>query len=155
AKPINHLELFFAGYPRFSYDPPRPCKVEYRTARSEREAACAGYQRAMVLSFDANYRTDVNDLGSLLSLAKVLQINPIPERVRACQEAIRAAHVNLVDLVDWGTSEGRSPPPTIFGTPNGLRVYTKTTRKVFPLKTPSSSFCCGLFFEQLDVASTG
>jgi hypothetical protein len=41
-------------------------------------------------------------------------------------------HVNLVDLVDYGTSEGRSPPPTIFGTLIGLRVYTKTTRKVFP-----------------------
>ncbi|KAJ7733713.1 hypothetical protein B0H14DRAFT_2408901, partial [Mycena olivaceomarginata] len=96
------------------------------------EAACAGHQRAMVLSFGANYGTDVNDLGCLQSLAKVLQVDPILERVRVCQEAIRVANVNLVDLiVDWGTSEGRSPLPTIFGTPNGLRVYTQITRKVF------------------------
>ncbi|KAJ7815861.1 hypothetical protein B0H14DRAFT_2374998, partial [Mycena olivaceomarginata] len=136
------LSLFFAGYLRFSYDSHTPvsaqygalcrlcgfsrCKLEYGGARSEREVAYAGYQRAMVLSFGTNYGTDVNDLGSLQSLAKVLQIDPGYGR------AIRTAHVNLVDLVDYGTSEGRSPPPTIFGTLIGLRVYTKTTRKVFP-----------------------
>jgi hypothetical protein len=42
----------------------------------------AGYQRAMVLSFGANYGTDVNDLGSLESLAKVLQIDPGYGRVK-------------------------------------------------------------------------
>ncbi|KAJ7813004.1 hypothetical protein B0H14DRAFT_3751530 [Mycena olivaceomarginata] len=142
AKPINHLELFFAGYSRLSALQLRPPRTRLRPVRrapsalrllqTEQEAACAGYQRAMVLSFGANYGTDVNDLGCLQSLAKVLQADPILERVRA----IHVANVNLVDLIlDWGTSEGRSPLPTIFGTPNGLRVYTQTTRKL--VWTPS------------------
>ncbi|KAJ7701619.1 hypothetical protein B0H14DRAFT_2416980, partial [Mycena olivaceomarginata] len=142
------LALFFARYPRFSYDPHAPvsaqydalcrlyrfsgCKLEYGDAKSEREVAYAGYQRAMALSFGASYGTDVNDLGSLQSLARVLEIDPIPQRVRTCQEAIRAVHVNLVDLVDWGNSEGQSPPPTIFETLDDLQVYTKKTRKFFP-----------------------
>ncbi|KAJ7351159.1 hypothetical protein DFH08DRAFT_694466, partial [Mycena albidolilacea] len=145
---INHLALFFARYPRFSYDTHAPvsaqydalcrlyrfsgCKLKHGDAKSERDVAYTGYQRAMALSFGASYGTDVNDLGSLQSLARVLEIDPIPQRVRACQEAIRAVHVNLVDLVDWGNSEGQSPPPMIFKTLDDLQVYTKKTRKFFP-----------------------
>ncbi|KAJ7823305.1 hypothetical protein B0H14DRAFT_2597959 [Mycena olivaceomarginata] len=93
AKPINHLALFFARYPSFSYDPHTPvsaqydalcwlhrfsgCKLEYSDAKSERDVAYTGYQRAMALSFGASYGTDVNDLGSLQSLARVLEIDPI------------------------------------------------------------------------------
>ncbi|KAJ7889081.1 hypothetical protein B0H14DRAFT_3712396, partial [Mycena olivaceomarginata] len=47
------------------------CKLEYGDAKSERDVAYAGYQRAMALSFGASYGTDVNDLGSLQSLARV------------------------------------------------------------------------------------
>ncbi|KAJ7829784.1 hypothetical protein B0H14DRAFT_2593870 [Mycena olivaceomarginata] len=112
--------------PRTRLRPVRRAPSALRLLQTEQESTCAGYQRAMVLSFGANCGTDVNHLGCLQSLAKVLQVDPILERVRA----IRVANVNLVDLiVDWGTSEGRSPLPTIFGTSNGLRVYTQTTRK--------------------------
>ncbi|KAJ7842358.1 hypothetical protein B0H14DRAFT_3456894 [Mycena olivaceomarginata] len=48
------------------------------SAESERDVAYAGYQRAMVLSSGASYGTDVNNLGSLQSLARVLEIEPIP-----------------------------------------------------------------------------
>ncbi|KAJ7801185.1 hypothetical protein B0H14DRAFT_2386654, partial [Mycena olivaceomarginata] len=128
--------------PRFSYDPHAPVsaqydalcrlyrfsgyKLEHGDAKSEREVAYAGYQRAMALSFGASYGTDVNDLGSLQSLARVLEIDLIPQWVRTCQEAIRVVHVNLVDLVNWGL------PPTIFKTLDDLQVYTKKTRKFFP-----------------------
>ncbi|KAJ7788967.1 hypothetical protein B0H14DRAFT_3892160 [Mycena olivaceomarginata] len=128
AKPINHLALFFARYPRFSYDPHAP----YGDAKSEREVAYAGYQRAMALSFGASYGTDVNDLGSLQSLARVLEIDPIPQRVRTVKR--RFARSTSISST-WSTganSEGQSPPPTIFKTLDDLQVYTKKTRKFFP-----------------------
>ncbi|KAJ7812971.1 hypothetical protein B0H14DRAFT_3478441 [Mycena olivaceomarginata] len=79
AKPINHLALYFAGYPRFRYDPHAPVSAQcHYGAESERDVAYAGYQRAMVLSSGASYGTDINNLGSLQSLARVLEIDPIP-----------------------------------------------------------------------------
>ncbi|KAF7332824.1 Transcription factor Zn, C2H2 [Mycena venus] len=117
----NHLEAFFAGYPRFRYDPTAPVSAQYHALcksygflrlkneygiKSEpnpaREAAYAGYRRAMALTFADLFGRDVNDLGTLQNFCKVLKIDPVPQTVGLCKVAIRAVHVNLVDLVDWG-----------------------------------------------------
>jgi hypothetical protein len=104
-KPQSHLELFFAGYPRFRYDPTAPVsaqydalcrlygffrpKVERGTMKSERdtarEVAYAGFQRAMARTFAEIFGTDVNDLGNWQSLCRVLEVDPIPQTLWACR----------------------------------------------------------------------
>ncbi|KAJ7737824.1 hypothetical protein DFH07DRAFT_93532 [Mycena maculata] len=150
-KPQTHLEKFFARYPRFTYDPTAPVSAQYdalcrvygffrpkteqgytgmvKPEDRERKAAYAGFQQAMAATFGDVYGTDVNDLGNWQSLCQVLEIHPVPQRLRECREAVRATHVNLVDLVDW--AEVRLPFE-IFDTEDELAEYTRMNRKFFP-----------------------
>ncbi|KAF8155206.1 hypothetical protein K438DRAFT_1621998 [Mycena galopus ATCC 62051] len=135
------LDSFFAGYPRFKYDSNAPVSAQYQAlcrlygfSRKPPHVSRvhADYQLALTQAFEAIYGKDVNNLGNLQSLSRVLEIDPIPQTVWACQAAIREVHVNLVDLVDWGKSGGRAPPCKRFGTLDDLADYTRMTRKFFP-----------------------
>ncbi|KAJ6554880.1 hypothetical protein B0H19DRAFT_1154728 [Mycena capillaripes] len=152
-KQHTHLELFFAGYPRFQYDPAAPVSAQYdalcrvygffrpriesaggaikseRQLKAARDTAYAGFQRAMARTFAEKFGTDVNDLGNWQSLCRVLEIAPVPQKMWACRAAVREVHVNLVDLVDWG---GMGAPVQKFETLEELAHYTKMTRKFFP-----------------------
>ncbi|KAJ7232335.1 hypothetical protein B0H12DRAFT_1029044, partial [Mycena haematopus] len=136
------LEAFFAGYPRFKYDPILPVSAQYRAlchlygfrrGVPGADAAYAGYQIAMTKAFESFYGTDVDDLGALQSLCRVLELGPIPETVWACQSALRTVFVNIVDLVDWAKSaSGTKRPPEKFNSLAKLAEYTRCYERFFP-----------------------
>ncbi|KAJ7111732.1 hypothetical protein C8R44DRAFT_252444 [Mycena epipterygia] len=146
----NHLEKFFADYPRFRYDPALPVSAQYNAmcrlyfpgrgpikterganADPQRTAAYAKFRKAMVLTFNDIYGTDVNDLGNWQSLCRLLELDPIPQTLWACRTAVGSVHVNLVDLVDAGES-GDGASIRKFESEEDLGFYTRATRKYFP-----------------------
>ncbi|KAJ7036883.1 hypothetical protein C8F04DRAFT_953205 [Mycena alexandri] len=146
AKAQTHLESFFAGYPRFNYNPAAPVSAQYdalcrlynwpksergatKSERSPREIAYAGYQLAMARTFRDIFGNDVDDLGNWQSLCRVLELDVIPQSLWGCQAAVREVHVNLVDLVDWA---GTGAPIQKFDSLEDLGEYTRETRKFFP-----------------------
>ncbi|KAJ7735508.1 hypothetical protein B0H16DRAFT_1327103 [Mycena metata] len=146
AKTQTHLEKFFAGYPRFNYNPTAPVSAQYdalcrmynwpksergafKSGSSPRDIAYAGYQLAMAQTFRDVFGDDVNDLGNWQSLCRVLELDVIPRTLWECQAAVRNVHINLVDLVDWA---GNGAPVQKFDSLEELAAYTRMTRKFFP-----------------------
>ncbi|KAJ7232324.1 hypothetical protein B0H12DRAFT_1029036, partial [Mycena haematopus] len=136
------LESFFAGYPLFQYNPTMPVSAQYRAlchlygfrrGDPDADAAYAGYQIAMTKAFESFFGTDVNDLGTLQSLCRVLELDPIPDTVWGCQSALRAVYVNIVDLIDWANSASETKrPPRKFDSLEELASYTRWTEHFFP-----------------------
>ncbi|KAJ6448248.1 hypothetical protein C8R45DRAFT_850414, partial [Mycena sanguinolenta] len=137
------LEAFFADYPDVDYDPALPVSAQYRylcrvygfrRGNPDAEAAYEGYQHALTQAFRTFYGTDVDDLATLQSLCRVLEVVPIPKTVWDCQMALRQVHVNIVDLIDWAKSDSSAQPPERFDTQEELAEYTRETRKFFRLE---------------------
>ncbi|KAJ6484544.1 hypothetical protein DFH09DRAFT_1211334 [Mycena vulgaris] len=148
-EPQTHLEQFFARYPLYRYDPSAPVSAQYQAmcrkygflrrftnsweAKSELEleadAARAGFRLAMVRTFNDLFGTDVDDLKNWQSFCTVLEISPVPTKLRACRAAVRDVHVNLVDLIDWGIARAEIHK---FETLDELAAYTRETGKFFP-----------------------
>ncbi|GLB43743.1 hypothetical protein LshimejAT787_1402550 [Lyophyllum shimeji] len=108
------LRAFFQKYAHFVYNPTQPPWDEFnRLARSlhwfaeGRAIKKAEFKVALVKEFNCIYGTDESDIESWQMLCRVIGITPLPEGLKACREAVDAAHVNLVDLVDVPNS-GRS-----------------------------------------------
>ncbi|KAJ6448436.1 hypothetical protein C8R45DRAFT_1046199 [Mycena sanguinolenta] len=137
------LELFFANYPNFDYDPALPVSAQYGAlcrlygfyrGNPDAEAAYKGYQHALTQAFRTFYGTDVDDLATLQSLCRVLEVIPIPQTVLDCQMALRQVHVNIVDLIDWAKGDSNAQPPKRFDTRKELAEYTCETCKFFRLE---------------------
>ncbi|KAJ6545454.1 hypothetical protein B0H19DRAFT_284131 [Mycena capillaripes] len=149
-EPQTHLEQFFARYPLYQYDPSAPVSAQYQAmcrkydfprprfmnsgeTKSEQEleadAARAGFRLAMVRTFNDLFGTDVDDLKNWQSFCTVLEISPVPTKLRACRAAVRDVHVNLVDLIDWGIAKAEIHR---FETLGELAAYTRKTGKFFP-----------------------
>ncbi|KAF7337321.1 Zinc finger, C2H2-like [Mycena sanguinolenta] len=137
------LEEFFADYPDFDYDATLPVSAQYgalcrlygfRRGNPDAEVAYQGYQRALTRAFQTFYGTDVDDLATLQSLCRVLEVAPIPQTVWDCQTTLRQVHVNIVDLIDWAKSDSSVQPPKRFDTQEELAKYTCKTRKFFRLE---------------------
>ncbi|KAJ7679433.1 hypothetical protein DFH06DRAFT_1166616 [Mycena polygramma] len=140
ARPGNtdHLEIFFADYPSFHYNPFMPISAQYMALcllygfyRGEPDSnkAYAGFQRAMAQTFSDIFGSNVDDLGNLQSLCRLLGVDPIPGNIKECRKAVRGVHVNLVDLVDWGRMGSAIHR---FETEQDLAEYTRTSQKYFP-----------------------
>ncbi|KAG2121769.1 hypothetical protein DEU56DRAFT_746514, partial [Suillus clintonianus] len=132
------LDDFFASYPEFEYDPSASASLEfYRMCDQfnwdredeEKEKASSDFKDALVQQFNHIYGTDADDLTSWRTLCQVVRISPIPESLMSCREAVKATHVNIVDLVD---TEGTGEPVTVFVSEVKLSEYTKATGKFFP-----------------------
>jgi hypothetical protein len=119
---------------------------EFREARRN-------FKSAMVQQFNSLYGTDENNLSSWQNLCRVLNIHPIPERLKDCREVrtrggslnmdplffkvaetdsrkrVRQTHVNLVDLVDTPRT---GTPVEVFPNLKSLQDYTIRTEKYFP-----------------------
>ncbi|KAJ6450616.1 hypothetical protein C8R45DRAFT_1127564 [Mycena sanguinolenta] len=137
------LELFFANYPNFDYDPALPVSAQYGAlcrlygfyqGNPDAEAAYKGYRHALTQAFRTFYGTDVDDLATLQSLCRVLEVVPIPQTVLDCQMALRQVHVNIVDLIDWAKGDSNAQPPKRFDTRKELTEYTCETCKFFRLE---------------------
>ncbi|KAN0082971.1 hypothetical protein V8E55_008766 [Tylopilus felleus] len=133
------LEAFFANYSsEFRYNPTASASWEfYRLCDelgwdkedSSRKEAHQNFKDALVQQFNVFYGTDVNDLKSWQNLCYVVRIDPIPEDLHACREAVYYTFVNLVDLVDTKTS---GVEVEVFESEVALSTYTMSTGKFFP-----------------------
>ncbi|KAF9479097.1 hypothetical protein BDN70DRAFT_787389, partial [Pholiota conissans] len=129
---------FFSMYPSFSYNPSNSAMEEFyrlcnthhwRREAPEREAARRAFNKALVLQFNHNFGTDVEDLHSWQVLAGLIGMDPIPDKLGECRRRVKASHVNLVDLIDaFAAGEQASQFPSEMA----LSVYTKDTGKFFP-----------------------
>ncbi|KAG2158682.1 uncharacterized protein EDB93DRAFT_1245913 [Suillus bovinus] len=132
------LDDFFATYPKFTYNSSASAPLEfYRMCDQfcwdredeEREQAHSDFKDALVKQFNEIYGTDVNDLTSWRNLCQIVRVSPIPDTLDLCREAVKATHVNIVDLIDTKVTE---EPVTIFSSEVDLSEYTKATGKYFP-----------------------
>ncbi|KAI0723361.1 hypothetical protein C8Q76DRAFT_767296 [Earliella scabrosa] len=100
-----------------------------RESKAEEKAtARKQLQDAMVLQFNGMYGTAVNDPKAWQSLCRALEIEPVPDTLKDCREAVMQTHVNICDLVAAPTL-GK---PRIFPTEGELAIYTRKTGKIFP-----------------------
>ncbi|TDL17498.1 hypothetical protein BD410DRAFT_696001, partial [Rickenella mellea] len=135
----SHLDAFFARYPLFSsYDPSAPATTEFRRMcrffrwggyDDEKRKARELFQDALTQEFNEIYGTDVNKLASWQALCRILEISPVPDKLKECRAVVRQTHVNIVDLVD---TQRTSERVNVFPSALELSVYTKETEKYFP-----------------------
>ncbi|KAH9071090.1 hypothetical protein EDB83DRAFT_2289821 [Lactarius deliciosus] len=130
------LEGFFSQYPNFQPEPSnspvvefdRLCKAyHWKRKDPRREAAREEFHSAMKKEFDHLYGSDKKDINNWLKLCFVLRIDPAPDTLRDCRNAVRKKYVNLVDLVHGSKKEVQ-----IFKTEKELSKYTLATGKIFP-----------------------
>lgn len=95
----------------------------------KREKASCRFKDALVQQFNDIYGTDVNNLTSWRTLCQIVHVSPIPDTLDSCREAVKATHVNIVDLVDTQTT---GEPVTAFVSEVDLSKYTISTGKFFP-----------------------
>jgi len=98
-------------------------------ANKEKEQASRDFKDALVQQFNVIYGTDVDDLTSWRTLCQIVYVSPIPENLESCREAVKATHVNIVDLVDINLT---GKPVTVFASEVDLSQYTISTGKFFP-----------------------
>ncbi|KAG0705581.1 hypothetical protein DFH29DRAFT_267646 [Suillus ampliporus] len=132
------LDIFFAGYSKFGYNPSASASLEfYRMCDEfdwdredeEREKASRDFKDALVQQFNYIYGTDADDLTPWRTLCQIVHISPIPDTLTSCREAVKATYVNIVDLVDTKVT---GEPVMVFVSEVGLSEYTKRTGKFFP-----------------------
>lgn len=132
------LDDFFATYPKFEYNSSasassefyRMCdEFDWDKGNKKREQAYLDFKDALVQQFNDIYGTDVNDLTSWRTLCQIVHVSPIPNSLESCREAVKATHVNIVDLVDTETT---GEPVTVFVSEVDLSQYTISTGKFFP-----------------------
>ncbi|KAG1734508.1 hypothetical protein EDB19DRAFT_1639041 [Suillus lakei] len=132
------LDNFFATYPKFEYDSSASASLEFyrmcdkfgwNKENEEREQASCDFKNALVQQFNYIYGIDVDDLTSWRTLCQIVRVSPIPDTLKSCRKAVKATHVNIVDLVDTKVT---GKPVTLFDSEVDLSKYTITTGKFFP-----------------------
>ncbi|KAG1835362.1 hypothetical protein DFJ58DRAFT_670416, partial [Suillus subalutaceus] len=138
------LDNFFAKYPEFKYNSSVSASLEFyrmcdkfgwdkenedEDENKKRKKASRGFKNALVQQFNDIYGTDVKNLVSWRTLCQIVHVSPIPDTLESCREAVKATHVNIVDLVDTETT---GEPVTVFSSEVDLSKYTKLMGKFFP-----------------------
>lgn len=86
---------FFAKHSYPSYDPTAPAMDEFRALcrfhkwkkkSPEKRQARHDFKEAMIEEFGTLYGTDPNALWSWQKLCEVLQISPIPDKIKDCRQ---------------------------------------------------------------------
>ncbi|KAG6868380.1 hypothetical protein C0993_003904 [Termitomyces sp. T159_Od127] len=136
ANPDDALNEFFENRDGFSHNPSNPVWKEFRRlarylhwTREEIATQKEYFKDVLVQTFNHMYGTDENSLESWTALCHVLQIAPVPEGLHACREAVKAVHVNLVDLVEHPQT---GEPLLLFNSEAELSEYTQESGKFFP-----------------------
>jgi len=143
----NAIDEFFAGYPAFDYDKTKPIIQQFQAMcfqfkwwrvkgldgkwrdDARKVEAKTKFDHALVSQFNTTFGTDEHDLAAWQHLCEILNISPIPAKIHQCRQAVRNAHVNLVDLVEYHRI-GQDVEK--FTTVEDLSEYTHETDKFFP-----------------------
>ncbi|KAI0040134.1 hypothetical protein FA95DRAFT_1503283 [Auriscalpium vulgare] len=133
------ITVFFTHIPGFHHDSEKSPSVEFDRLKHEKrwpngsralKEAHRAYADALTMQFNRMYGTDVNDIRAWQRLCRVVGIEP-PASLEAAREAILTVHVNLVDLVNFGTYHRRETVE-IFPSELALSEYSKREDKIFP-----------------------
>ncbi|KAF8148236.1 hypothetical protein B0H34DRAFT_267321 [Crassisporium funariophilum] len=88
------LEVFFARYHQFVYNPSASATSEFQRlcnvrkwvhGQPVRKAAYDEFKDALTRQFNMNYGTDANDLAAWQTLCASLRIEPIPDKLKDCR----------------------------------------------------------------------
>ncbi|ODH12931.1 hypothetical protein ACO22_07772 [Paracoccidioides brasiliensis] len=131
------VTAFFNQYPQFNYRRNESIASEfYRMCdhfgwgkqNQDRKNALFKFKNAMVMKFNDLYGSDTDDINCWHRLCIAVDIDPLPQTIKACKKEIKGVHVNLVDLVDNTTRQ----QARLFASVDELRAYTINNSKYFP-----------------------
>ncbi|EEH40982.2 hypothetical protein PAAG_02958 [Paracoccidioides lutzii Pb01] len=131
------VTAFFNQYPQFNYHSDqsiasefyRMCDYfEWGKQNQDRKNALREFKNAMVMKFNDLYGSDTDDINCWHRLCIAVDIDPLPQTIKACKKEIEGVHVNLVDLVDNTTGQ----QARLFASLDELRAYTIKNGKYFP-----------------------
>ncbi|KAI1804819.1 hypothetical protein F4811DRAFT_518545 [Daldinia bambusicola] len=132
------MDQFFAQHSDFRHDETAPVWDEFgrlcehygwKDEDFEKRVAKRQFKDALIAEFERIYGSDSTSLSSWQKLCRILEIHPIPDKVKNCRKKVLAVHVNLVDLVDCQRAGKRV---RIFANLEELQGYTRETEKYFP-----------------------
>ncbi|CAG7941449.1 unnamed protein product [Penicillium salamii] len=138
------LDIFFAYYTSFKYDPTLPPSVSYAKLvdfydwdRNDPEARTARreYQNSLEDEVRLWFGSE-SDLASWHSLCRAVGIEPLPRTCNAARVAIRNVYVNIVDLIHWARMGLGDRPVHRFKNIGELSEYTKLTNKFYSCRGP-------------------
>ncbi|KAG6064142.1 hypothetical protein E4U32_000488 [Claviceps aff. humidiphila group G2b] len=94
------------------------------------------FKRALVDEFGAIYGEKDDRLDDLQLLCRKLEVDPLPQTITDCKEAIQAHYVNIVDFVDC---ERTGKPIPKFAGLKQLQRHTINEGKIFPKEEAKAS----------------
>ena len=152
----SHVSQFFSSYSYFALNEDAPPTREFLRLKrlnhwtdngEEYTEARERFTDALAEDFNATYGTDINNIDHWHALCRILRIDEVPEDISACRkvwtieqdeshiqtshsfvsaQAVKARHVNLVDLVY------HSDKVQTFPSIKALAKYSKKHKKIFP-----------------------
>jgi len=90
-----YLEQFFREYPAFNFHSSAPVSAQFTSLcnsqgwgrhTKERKVAYRAYGDALSQTFNDVYGTEVDDLRSWQTLCEVIEIKPVPNVLKDCQD---------------------------------------------------------------------
>ncbi|KAG6093807.1 hypothetical protein E4U31_006614 [Claviceps sp. LM219 group G6] len=139
------IDLFFSKYQQFNYDPHSEVWREYnrmlnffhwKKGNKKEKNARNLFKRALVDEFGAIYGEKDDRLDDLQLLCRKLEVDPLPQTITDCKEAIQAHYVNIVDFVDC---ERTGKPIPKFAGLKQLQRHTINEGKIFPKEEAKAS----------------
>ncbi|KAG8741837.1 hypothetical protein FRC12_015529, partial [Ceratobasidium sp. 428] len=102
--------------------------------------------------FNAIYGKNEKSLSAWQNLCDVLQLADVPNDLNACRELVRSTYVNIVDLIDFPTTQ---EPVELFDGEEELSEYTKSTGKYFPKKSAYAGGLLKFLLRRIDYPGDG
>ncbi|KAK0211447.1 hypothetical protein IW262DRAFT_366327 [Armillaria fumosa] len=139
---LTPIQVFFAQYPRFSYDPRKETMPQFHDmagqlgwAEEMRRDSLSEIRDTLVRQFNKMYGGNANDLRDWKRLCEVVsRREKVPNDINACKEVIEGVYVNICDLVDHHPAT--KVPLRVHDTEAALSEYTlHTDYKIFPRGT--------------------
>ncbi len=131
----DHIVAFFSRYPEFDYDSDlsfidefyRMCDhFGWRRYSNERDQARDAMRRAMVQQFNHTFGTNAEDLASWQKLCEIIQIDPIPDKLKQCRRVRLSSSHCIVPPSYYRLAGCRDVP----------YQYLRSPRRSFPWNGP-------------------
>ncbi|KPI41356.1 uncharacterized protein AB675_8107 [Cyphellophora attinorum] len=125
----------------FNYNPRAPAWQEFdllvrhmgwaRRSATYRDAR-TDFRRALVMDFNFRFGTDEQKLEAWQNICEILGIQPLPESITKCRQAIKKVKVNICDLLDCLRAGDEAEELRTFRTVKQLQKYSTANKKIFP-----------------------
>ncbi|EIN03758.1 hypothetical protein PUNSTDRAFT_77588 [Punctularia strigosozonata HHB-11173 SS5] len=151
--PVSGVAAYFAQFEGFEFDATRGIIPEFDRLCSERSWGKKRRQTArrklngfIAEEFNAAYGTLDNDLIQWQTLSRELRVEPVPDSVSQCKQAVKRIHVNIVDLLD---ARARGEQVRLHRNMHQLAQYSIRTGKIFPKKQAKAGLLLKYLLRQI------